>query len=339
MRTRRLAAEQYISGVLAGDVTTLARTITVIESDLPSDGELAAQVLDAILPHTGKSRRIGITGVPGVGKSTFMDTMGLHLIRERGEKLAVLSVDPSSPITGGSILGDKTRMEKLSVEPNAFIRPSPSRGSMGGVAGRTRETVLLCEAAGFRNVWVETVGVGQSEISVRSMTDFVLLLLLPGAGDELQGIKRGILELVDAIAINKADGPLLDRARLSKADYESALHLFAPGAGGWIPPVMLCSARTGEGVPEVWDCVLRHEQFQLEKGLREEMRREQSLAAMRQIISAELETALRRDSSMTRRLPEIEAQVREGRMTSYQGARELLSEFRYPPKSKDQKRN
>jgi GTPase len=339
LRTRRLAAEQYISGVLAGDVTTLARTITVIESDLPSDGELAAQILDAILPHTGKSRRIGITGVPGVGKSTFMDTMGLHLIRARGEKLAVLSVDPSSPITGGSILGDKTRMEKLSVEPNAFIRPSPSRGSMGGVAGRTRETVLLCEAAGFRNVWVETVGVGQAEISVRSMTDFVLLLLLPGAGDELQGIKRGILELVDAIAINKADGPLLDRARLSKADYESALHLFAPGAGGWIPPVMLCSARTGEGVPEVWDCVLRHEQFQLEKGLREEMRREQSLAAMRQIISAELEAALRRDSSMTRRLPEIEARVREGRMTSYQGARELLSEFRYPPKSKDQQRN
>ena len=353
MRTRRLAAEQYVSGVLAGDVATLARTITVIESDLPSDNELAAHILDALLPHAGKSRRLGITGVPGVGKSTisrqlsqqlnvwytFLDTMGLYLIHERGEKLAVLSVDPSSPVTGGSILGDKTRMEKLSVEPNAFIRPSPSRGTMGGVAGRTRETILLCEAAGFRNVWIETVGVGQSEIAVRSMTDFVLLLLLPGAGDELQGIKRGLLELVDAIAINKADGPLLDRARLSKADYESALHLFAPGAGGWTPPVMLCSARTSEGIAELWECVLRHERFQLEKGLRAEMRREQSLAAMRQIISVELEAALRHDPNIARRLPEIEARVRDGRMTSYQAAHELLGEFRYPPKSKDQKRN
>jgi LAO/AO transport system kinase len=340
LRTRRLAAEQYVSGVLAGDVATLARTITVIESDLPSDNELAAQILDALLPHTGKSRRIGITGVPGVGKSTFLDAMGLYLIHERGEKLAVLSVDPSSPVTGGSILGDKTRMEKLSVEPNAFIRPSPSRGTMGGVAGRTRETISLCEAAGFHNVWIETVGVGQSEIAVRSMTDFVLLLLLPGAGDELQGIKRGILELVDAIAINKADGPLLDRARLSKADYESALHLFAPGAGGWTPPVMLCSARTGEGIAESWEWVLRHERFQLDKGLRVEMRREQSLASMRQIISAELEAALRHDPNIARRLPEIEARVRDGRMTSYQAARELLDEFRYPPpKIKEQKRN
>ena len=339
MRTRRLAAEQYVSGVLAGNVATLARTITVIESDLPSDGELAAQILDALLPHTGKSRRIGITGVPGVGKSTFLDTMGLYLIRERGEKLAVLSVDPSSPVSGGSILGDKTRMEKLSAEPNAFIRPSPSRGAMGGVAGGTRETVLLCEAAGFRNIWIETVGVGQSEIAVRSMTDFVLLLLLPGAGDELQGIKRGILELVDAIAINKADGPLLSRARLSKADYESALHLFAPGAGGWKPPVMLCSARTREGIPELWECVLRHERFQLEKGLRTELRKQQALAAMRQVISAELESALRHDPDIARRVPEIEARVREGRTTAYQAARELLEEFRYPPKAKTQKRN
>ena len=179
MRTRRLAAEQYVSGVLAGDLATLARTITVIESDLPSDSDLSAQILDSLLPYTGKSRRIGITGVPGVGKSTFLDKIGLHIIRDRGEKLAVLSVDPSSPVTGGSILGDKTRMEKLSADPNAFIRPSPARGSLGGVAGRTRETMLICEAAGFNNIWVETVGVGQSEITVRTMTDFVLLLLLP----------------------------------------------------------------------------------------------------------------------------------------------------------------
>ncbi len=334
MRTRRLAAEQYIAGVLSGDRTTLARTITVIESDLPSDAELSAQILDSLLPHTGKSRRIGITGVPGVGKSTFLDKLGLHIVRERGEKLAVLSIDPSSPVTGGSILGDKTRMEQLSVEPNAFIRPSPSRGSLGGVAGRTRETMLLCEAAGFSNVLIETVGVGQSEITVRSMTDFVLLLLLPGAGDELQGIKRGILELVDALAINKADGTQLERAQLARADYENALHLFAPGAGGWSPPVMLCSAVTGKGIAEIWECVLRHEQFQKEKGLRGEMRREQALAAMRQMIYSELETSFRHDSHIAAKLPQMEAQVRNGKVTSFAGARALLAEFRYPPTKK-----
>ncbi len=334
MRTRRLAAEQYVSGVLAGDLATLARTITVIESDLPSDAELAAQILDSLLPHTGKSRRIGITGVPGVGKSTFLDKIGLHIIRERGEKLAVLSVDPSSPITGGSILGDKTRMEKLSAEPNAFIRPTPSRGSLGGVAGRTRETMLICEAAGFNNIWIETVGVGQSEITVRTMTDFVLLLLLPGAGDELQGIKRGILELVDAIAINKADGEQLERARMAKVDYESALHLFAPGAGGWTPPVMLCSANTGAGIAEIWECILTHENFQKEHGLRETIRREQSLSAMRQMISAELESSFRHDASVAKKLKHVEMEVRDGRMTSFAGARALLADFHYSPKVK-----
>jgi LAO/AO transport system kinase len=327
LRTRRLAAEQYVSGVLAGDRATLARAITVIESDLPSDNELSAKILDALLPHTGQSRRIGVTGVPGVGKSTFLDKMGMHILRQPGQKLAVLSVDPSSPVTGGSILGDKTRMETLAMEPNAFIRPSPSRGSLGGVAGRTRETMLVCEAAGFNNIWVETVGVGQSEIAVRSMTDFVLLLLLPGAGDELQGIKRGILELVDAIAINKADGPQLESAQLAKADYESALHLFAPAAGGWSPPVLLCSAQTGRGISEVWDCVLQHEEFQLERGLRKEVRREQALAATRQMINAELETAFLRDAKIEKRLPQIEELVRNGEISPFAAARTLLTEF------------
>lgn len=317
-----------MSGVLAGDRATLARTITVIESDLPSDNQLSANILDALLPHTGKSRRIGVTGVPGVGKSTFLDKMGMHILRDRGEKLAVLSIDPSSPITGGSILGDKTRMENLAAQANAFIRPSPSRGSLGGVAGRTRETMLVCEAAGFNNIWIETVGVGQSEIAVRSMTDFVLLLLLPGAGDELQGIKRGILELVDAIAINKADGSQFERAQIAKADYQSALHLFAPAVGGWTPPVLLCSAQTGGGIPEVWECILEHEKFQLQKGLRAEVRREQALAAMRQMITADLETSFRRDPKIQARLPQIEDMVRSGKISSFAAARTLLAEFR-----------
>jgi LAO/AO transport system kinase len=326
--TKRLAVEEYVSGVLGGDLATLARTITVVESDLPADCELAAKILDSLLPHTGKSRRIGITGVPGVGKSTFLDKMGLHIIRERGERLAVLSVDPSSPVTGGSILGDKTRMEKLAAEPKAFLRPSPARGSLGGVTGRTREAILVCEAAGFNNIWVETVGVGQSEITVRTMTDFVLLLLLPDAGDELQGIKRGILELVDAIAINKADGNAPERAKKARSDYESALHLFAPGTGGWSVPVMLCSALTGDGIAEIWDCVLRQERFQLEYGLRAELRRDQSLEAMRQIISAELGAAFRRELGAAGRLREVEGLVRDGKMSSFAGARELLREFR-----------
>ena len=213
-----------------GDRTVLARAITVIESELPSDGELAARLLDALLPHTGHARRVGITGVPGVGKSTFIDALGMHLIRERGENVAVLSVDPSSPISGGSILGDKTRMEHLAVEERAFIRPSPSQGHLGGVARRTRETILLCEAAGYRNVLVETVGVGQSETAVRSMTDFFLLLMLAGAGDELQGMKRGIIEMLDGMAINKADGDNRQKAERARIEYAGALHLF-PGFG------------------------------------------------------------------------------------------------------------
>jgi LAO/AO transport system kinase len=329
LRSSRLSAEQYVSGVLAGDRATLARTITIVESDLLSDNELAAKILDMLLPHTGKSRRIGVTGIPGVGKSTFLDKIGMHILRDRGEKLAVLSIDPSSPVTGGSILGDKTRMERLAAEANAYIRPSPSRGSLGGVAGRTRETMLICEAAGFNNVFIETVGVGQSEIAVRSMTDFVLLLLLPGAGDELQGIKRGILELVDAVAINKADGSQLARAELAKAEYASALHLFGPGAGGWIPPVLLCSAQIGLGIPEIWECILRHEKFQKERGLRAELRREQSLSAMRQFIRADLETAFRRDPDIAAKLPLVEEQVRNGEITPLAGARTLLDIFHH----------
>ena len=226
MSRHRLPVAAYVDGVLGGDRAILARAITLVESQRPEDAEAAAALLDAILPRTGRSLRVGITGVPGVGKSTFIDALGMHLLRDRGERVAVLSVDPSSPLSGGSILGDKTRMERLSLEAGAYIRPSPARGVLGGVAPRTRETILLCEAAGFGTVLVETVGVGQSETAVRSMTDFFLLLLLPGAGDELQGIKRGIIEMVDAIAINKADGDMLARAARAANEYRAALHLF-----------------------------------------------------------------------------------------------------------------
>lgn len=324
---RRLTAEQYVEGVLTADRAVLARAITVIESDHPEDGGLAASILDAILPHTGQSRRIGITGVPGAGKSTFLDALGMHLIRDYGEKLAVLSVDPSSPVSGGSILGDKTRMERLSAQDNAFIRPSPSRGFLGGVARRTRETMLLCEAAGYRNVLVETVGVGQSETAVRSMTDFFLLLMLPGAGDELQGIKRGILEMVDGMAINKADGGNIARAERARADYASALHLFPPAPGGWTPRVLSCSARTGEGIPEVWQSVLEHEELMARQGLMAVRRREQSLAWMSELISIGLEEEFRRDTLMRRRLPELEGEVRSGATTPFAAARTLLREF------------
>ena len=233
VRAAGCRCERYVEGVLGGDRMILARAITVIESNLPADGELAARLLDALLPHTGKSLRVGITGVPGVGKSTFIDALGMHLIRERGENVAVLSVDPSSPISGGSILGDKTRMERLAVEERAFIRPSPSQGHLGGVARRTRETILLCEAAGYRNILVETVGVGQCETAVRSMTDFFLLLMLAGAGDELQGMKRGIIEMIDGMAINKADGDnqAEGRARPRRIRRRAAP---VPGLGRWL---------------------------------------------------------------------------------------------------------
>ena len=332
---KRLSLEQYMEGVAAGDRAVLARAITLVESDHPADGGLAAALLEAILPHTGNSRRVGITGVPGVGKSTFLDALGLHLIHERGGKVAVLTVDPSSPISGGSILGDKTRMERLANEENAFIRPSPSRGHLGGVTRRTRETMLLCEAAGYADVLVETVGVGQSETAVRSMTDFFLLLMLPGAGDELQGIKRGILEMVDGIAINKADGDNIERAARARADYASALHLFPPMPGGWTPRVLTCSARTGEGVAEVWQCVLDHEASMREKALLGARRREQSLAWMRELISIGLEEEFSRDPRVRARLSRLEREVRDGVTTPFAAAREVLAEFHSPAKPKE----
>jgi len=327
-RRRRLSAEEYIEGVLRGDRIILARAITLIESSLPADAELAARVLEGVLPHTGDSRRVGITGVPGVGKSTFIDTLGLHLIRDYGEKVAVLSVDPSSPVSGGSILGDKTRMERLSLEEKAFIRPSPSRGHLGGVTLHTREAILLCEAAGYKNILVETVGVGQSEVAARSMTDFFLLLMLPGAGDELQGIKRGIIEMIDGMAINKADGDNKARAKRAKAEYSRALRLLPAGPDRWRPPVMTCSALTGEGIPELWKMVLAHQEHRKASGHFEERRSQQSLAWMHELIATGLENLFRSDPAVAARIPALEESVRTGKVSSFAAAQQLLSLFR-----------
>jgi len=323
----RLPLEQYIDGVLSGERAILARAITMIESNLARDRELGAKLLDALLPHTGRSMRVGITGVPGVGKSTFIDVLGTHLIRERGENVAVLSVDPSSPISGGSILGDKTRMERLAVEERAFIRPSPTRGHRGGVARHTREAILLCEAAGYRNILVETVGVGQNETAVRSMTDFFLLLMLAGAGDELQGVKRGIVEVLDGMVINKADGDNKLAAERARAEYARALHLLPASADGWTPQVLTCSSVSGEGIAEIWQMVLAHHQLLNTNGFLPELRSRQALEWMNELTMIGLEELFREHPAIVQRLAEVRDAVKRGRMSAFAASRELLTLF------------
>jgi len=327
-RRQRLPAAEYVAGIRDGDRAVLARAITLVESDLPSDVDLASEVIEACLPHSGRSRRLGITGVPGVGKSTFIEALGTRLTRELGETVAVLSIDPSSPVSGGSILGDKTRMERLATDDRAFIRPSPSRGHLGGVARRTREAMLLCEAAGYQNVFVETVGVGQSETTIRSMTDFFLLLMLAGAGDELQGMKRGILEMTDLIAINKADGDNRRRAERARLDYQNALHLFPASADGWTPRVVTCSALNREGVAEIWDLVLEHRALIESNGSFARLREEQAIEWMREAILLGLEQEIRRDRVVTDHLAAMRDEVRSGRLSPFRAARNVLTAFR-----------
>lgn len=325
---RRLSPDEYVAGIERGDRTVLARAITLVESELPADEELAAEVIERSLPRAGRARRVGITGVPGAGKSTFIEALGTHLTQQLHETVAVLSIDPSSPISGGSILGDKTRMERLATDDGAFIRPSPSRGHLGGVARRTREAMLLCEAAGYQNVFVETVGVGQSETAVRSMVDFFLLILLPGGGDELQGIKRGILEMTDLIAINKADGDNRRRAERSRREYEAGLHLFPAAADEWNTRVVACSALANEGIREIWRLVLEHRAVMEANGWFARRRSEQAMDWMRDALLDGLEREVRRDPAVRGRLGAMQEDVARGRISPFRGARELLALFR-----------
>lgn len=317
------SAGELVEGILAGDITRLSRAVTLVESTAPDHQALAQEVIEKCLPHSGNSRRIGITGVPGAGKSTSIDVFGLHVLKSGG-KLAVLAIDPSSERTKGSILGDKTRMERLSVHPNAFIRPSPSAGSLGGVARKTRETIVLCEAAGFNNIFVETVGVGQSETAVHSMVDFFLLLQLAGTGDELQGIKRGIMEMADGIVINKADGDNINRARLAQAQFRSALHLFPPTVSGWQPEVLTYSGYYELGIPEVWDMIDRYFAFVSENGYFEKRRLQQARYWMYETIDEQLRRHFYDNPAIAAALAEKEQRVLDNRQSSFTAARDIL---------------
>jgi len=318
--------EQFIRGVRAGDRRLLAKTITLIESSLPSHQELSRHILDQLLPHTGKALRMGISGVPGAGKSTFIETLGMMLI-EQGHRVAVLAVDPSSKRSGGSVLADKTRMEKLAANPAAFIRPSPSGGTLGGVALKTRESALVCEAAGFDVVIIETVGVGQSETAVAAMVDFFLLLLIAGAGDELQGIKKGILELVDAIVINKADGDNVVRAQQAQRAYTSALQFLMPSSPTWTPPVLTCSALEMKGIDTIWATVLEHRKKMITTGELAEKRQRQALEWMWSIIENGLKERFSRSPSVKKLLSKISREVQHGTTSPPAAAHELLNLF------------
>jgi len=311
--------------IRSGQRRALAKGITLIESQLAEDRERAQNLLGELLPFTGNSIRIGITGVPGVGKSTFIESFGLHLLN-RGKRVAVLAVDPSSPLAGGSILGDKTRMELLSRAENAFIRPSPAGSTLGGVAQKTRETMLLCEAAGFDVILVETVGVGQSEHQVAGMVDFFMLLMLPGGGDELQGIKKGILELADALIINKADGESLGLAKQAKQHYQNAMHLLRH-EGQWIPQVKTCSALKNEGVSDVWEMIVEFWNTSDAAGEFQHAREAQRLAWLRQLIQEGLQARFVAHPGVKAAMPEIESQVADQHITTYTAAKRVLDLF------------
>jgi LAO/AO transport system kinase len=325
-RHKQPTVSEYLEGLRSGNLTMLSKTITLTESALPAHIELAQEIIANCLQWSGKSIRLGITGVPGVGKSTFIESLGMLLIRNN-RKLAVLAIDPSSERSKGSIMGDKTRMEQLSAQPGAFIRPSPSAGSLGGVARKTREIIILCEAAGYDTIFIETVGVGQSETAVHSMVDFFLLLMLAGAGDELQGIKRGIMEMADAIAITKTDGENIARAERAKSEYCNALHLFPPTESGWIPRVMTCSSKSNTGIEHVWDTVLEHMAMVHQNGYFEKRRQEQSRYWMYETINQNLKDSFYHDRRIQKLLETYEKKVLMGETTPFTPAKALLDKY------------
>lgn len=321
-----LSTEEYVNGIRAGNRTVLSKAITLVESSLPRHQSIAQQVIEQCLPSAGNSIRIGITGVPGVGKSTFIEALGSFLT-SHGHKLAVLAIDPSSEKTKGSILGDKTRMEKLATDKNAFIRPSPSAGSLGGVARKTKEIIILCEAAGFDTIFVETVGVGQSETTVHSMVDFFLLLMLAGAGDELQGIKRGIMEMADALVINKADGDNIKKAELAKQEYFNALHLFPPADSGWTPTVNTCSSMNNAGIESVWEVISAYKALTDKNGYFQKRRQEQELKIFFESIGDRLKNNFYNDPDVKAQLEQIKSRILQGKVSSYQAGNSLLETY------------
>lgn len=319
--------EEIVEGILKRNITILSLAITLVESSRPEDKQLAHQIIDSCLPYSGNSKRIGITGVPGVGKSTFIESFGKYLIEEKGKKVAVLAVDPSSNKNKGSILGDKTRMETLSNLKNAFIRPSPSMGSLGGVSKATRETIILCEAAGFDTILIETVGVGQSEVEVKSMVDFFLLLMLAGAGDELQGIKRGIMEMADLLVINKAEGDNLKKARLARTEYKNALHLFPPSVSGWIPKAETCSALEDQNIDLVYNITLQYFDHVQKNGFFMKQRKSQALDWYKKALENEIVDRFMRNEQNKLKSRELEELVKLGKKSPFSAVDELLDGY------------
>jgi len=321
-----MTAHELVDGVLSGDRAALGRAVTLVESTKPDHRADARRLLDALAPHAGGAQRVGVTGVPGVGKSTFIEALG-SMLTAVGHRVAVLAVDPTSTVTGGSILGDKTRMPRLSNDPSAFVRPSPSAGTLGGVTRSTRETMMVLEAAGHDVVLVETVGIGQSETVVAAMVDFFLVLMLPGAGDELQGIKKGVLEMADLIAVNKADGDNVPAARTAVRDYSSALRLTHPTSPTWNPPVMTCSGQNGDGLEDLWGRIVDHRSVMTATGEWDDRRRAQRLAWMWSMVEDRLLDSLRADPAVLGLLMAAEAEVLDGLTTPSAAAERLLEAF------------
>ena len=326
-RRRELSAAVMVEGIVKGDVTILSQAVTLVESVNPDHQEKAQEVINKCLPYSGNSIRVGISGVPGAGKSTSIDEFGIHVLKEKGGRLAVLAIDPSSERSKGSILGDKTRMEKLSTHPDSFIRPSPTAGSLGGVARKTRETIILCEAAGFDKIFVETVGVGQSETACHSMVDFFLLIQLAGTGDDLQGIKRGIMEICDGIVINKCDGDNVDKCHMAATNFQNALHFFPMPASGWLPKVLCYSGFYGYGIKEVWDMIYEYIDFVKKNGYFDYRRNEQAKYWMYETINEHLRNNFYNNTLIKQQLKSAEETVLAGRRTSFMAAQSLLDSY------------